>query len=166
MLRQYGAEHYDLPLLNSAHFFLRVDNESVFTDAINGVKAKLKAEGAPIDIVNYYGGGDGGTDDLLPKDDVDIELHQIYVESGAAREHIKSLIADFPNYSEGGIDAIGEAHQTTQVIDMSALAADTEAAEWVALGHTNPVRLSSLSPSLLWFGCQNCGDGRAGSPER
>lgn len=47
-LRQYGAEHYDHPLLNSAHFFLRVDNESVFTDAINGVKAKLKAEGAAL----------------------------------------------------------------------------------------------------------------------
>lgn len=149
VLRQYGAEHYDLPLLNSAHFFLRVDNESVFTDAINGVKAKLKAEGAPIDIVNYYGGGDGGAEDLQPKDDADVELHQIYVESGAAREHIKSLIADFPNYSEGGLDAIGEAHQTTQVIDMTALAADNGAAEWVAQGHTNPVRLRWLVTTAI-----------------
>ena len=31
VLRQYGATHYENPLLNSAHFFLRVDNQSVFT---------------------------------------------------------------------------------------------------------------------------------------
>ena len=30
VLRQYGAVHYGGPLLDSAHFFLRVDKESVF----------------------------------------------------------------------------------------------------------------------------------------
>lgn len=149
VLRQYGAEHYDLPLLNSAHFFLRVDNESVFTDAINGVKAKLKAEGAPIDIVNYYGSGDGGADDLLPKEDVNVQLHQIYVESAAARERIKDLVSDFPNYVEGSIDTLGQAHQTTQVIDMTALATDAGVAEWVAEGHTNPVRLRWLVTTAI-----------------
>jgi type III restriction enzyme len=144
VLRQYGAEHYDSPLLNSAHFFLRVDNESVFTEAINGVKAKLKAEGAPIDIVNYYGGGRGGSEDLLPKEDVQVELHQIYVESEAARDRIKDLISDFPNYSEGSNDTLGQAHQATQVIDMSSLGSDAKEAEWVAKGHTNPVRLRWL----------------------
>lgn len=149
VLRQYGAEHYDLPLLNSAHFFLRVDNESVFTDAINGVKAKLKAEGAPIDIVNYYGGGDGGADDLVPKEDVEVELHQIYVESAAARERIKDLVSDFPNYVEGSVDTLGQAHQTTQVLDMTALGTDADAAEWVAGGHTNPVRLRWLVTTAI-----------------
>jgi type III restriction enzyme len=143
VLRQYGAEHYDLPILNSAHFFLRVDNERVFTDAINGVKAKLKAEGAPIDIVNFYGGGNGGAQDLLPKDDVEVTLCQVHVESSAARQRIMELVADFPNYVEGSEDTVGQAYQTTQVIDMTALSSD-EAAEWVAKGHTNPVRLRWL----------------------
>lgn len=148
VLRQYGAEHYDLPLLNSAHFFLRVDNESVFTDAINGVKAKLKAEGAPIDIVNFYGGGDGGASDLLPKEDVDVTLCQVHVESTAARQHIKDMVSDFPNYTEGTVDTMGQAYQTTQVIDMTALGADGTA-EWVAQGHTNPVRLRWLVTSAV-----------------
>lgn len=148
VLRQYGAEHYDLPLLNSAHFFLRVDNESVFTDAINSVKAKLQAEGAPIEIVNYYGGGGGGTQDLMPRDDVDVTLCQVHVESTAARQHIKELVADFPNYTEGSEDAVGQAYQTTQVIDMTALNSD-EPAEWVAQGHTNPVRLRWLVTSAV-----------------
>lgn len=143
VLRQYGAEHYDLPILNSAHFFLRVDNESVFTDAINGVKAKLKAEGAPIDIVNFYGGGDTGAQDLLPSDDADVTLCQVHVESSAACQRIKELVADFPNYIEGSEDALGQAYQTTQVVDITALSLD-DAAEWVAQGHTNPVRLRWL----------------------
>jgi hypothetical protein len=29
--RPYGATHHENPLLNNAHFFLRVDNKSVFT---------------------------------------------------------------------------------------------------------------------------------------
>lgn len=148
VLRQYGAEHYDLPLLNSAHFFLRVDNESVFTDAINGVKAKLKAEGAPIDIVNFYGGGDSGAKDLLPKDDVEVTLCHVHVESGGARQRIKELIADFPNYIVDSEDTVGQAYQTTQVIDMTALSSDT-AAEWIAQGHTNPVRLRWLVTTAI-----------------
>ena len=42
---------------NSAHFSLRADSQSVFTAAIDGVKAKLKAEGAPIEIIDNFGGG-------------------------------------------------------------------------------------------------------------
>ena len=44
VLRQYGATHYDNPLLNSAHFFLRVDKQSVFTETIQKVKTKLQSE--------------------------------------------------------------------------------------------------------------------------
>ncbi|MBW8458755.1 MAG: DEAD/DEAH box helicase family protein [Thiobacillus sp.] len=143
-LRQYGAEHYDHPLLNSAHFFLRVDNESVFTDAINGVKAKLKAEGAPIDIVNYYGGGDGGSDDLSPKDDVEATLHHIYVDSEDARNQIASIINTFPTFVKGSQDTLGQAHQTTHVINMTELAKEGGNVEWTAEGHTNPVRLRWL----------------------
>lgn len=143
-LRQYGAEHYDHPLLNSAHFFLRVDNESVFTDAINGVKAKLKAEGAPIDIVNYYGGGDGGSDDLSPKDEVEAPLHHIYVDSEEARNQISSIINTFPTFVEGSQDTLGQAHQATQVINITELAKEGGNVEWTAEGHTNPVRLRWL----------------------
>lgn len=144
VLRQYGAEHYDSPLLNSAHFFLRVDNESVFSEAIEGVKAKLKAEGAPIDIVSYYGSGTAGADDLLPKEGVQVELHQVYVESAAARERIDELITDFHHYMEGAVDTVGQARQTTQVIDMASVDADSGVTEWVTEGNTNPVRLRWL----------------------
>lgn len=149
VLRQYGGKHYENPLLNSAHFFLRVDNQSVFTEAINGVKAKLKAEGAPIDIVDYYGNGSGGADDLSQKDGVDVSLHHIYVDSEAARERIGELVADFPTFTEGSPDTLGQAHTATQIVDMTELGKDAEAAEWKAGGHTNPVRLRWLVNTAL-----------------
>ncbi len=144
VLRQYGAEHYDTPILNSAHFFLRVDNERVFADAIKGVKAKLKAEGAPIDIVDHFGRGKEGAEDLSPEEDVDVSLHHIYVDSEAARERIAELVAHFPTYSESSPDTYGQAHRTTQVIDMIEPGKEGGAAEWRENGHTNRVRLRWL----------------------
>ena len=143
-LRQYGAEHYENPLLNSAHFFLRVDNQSVFTEAINGVKEKLKAEGAPIEIVDYFGSGGDGADDLLPKEGMAVSLHHIFVNSEAARERIGEHIADFPTFTEGTPDTLGQAHTATQIIEITELDKDEGATEWKADGHTNPVRLRWL----------------------
>lgn len=141
VLRQYGAEHYETPLLNSAHFFLRVDSERVFTDAINGVKAKLKAEGAPIEISNYYGGGDGGADDLSPKDEANVALHHIHVESGPAGERIAEIVAEFPTFIENTANTFGQAHRTTHIVDVTAPGTEVEVPDWLANGHTNPVRL-------------------------
>lgn len=149
VLRQYGAEHYDNPLLNSAHFFLRVDKQSVFTEAIKGVKAKLQAEGAPIEIVDYFGGSSNGADDLSPKDDVNAPLHHIHVDSESARERIGEIVAEFPTFTEGGPDTLGQAHTVTQVVDMSEPAKDGGAAEWKEDGHTNPVRLRWLINTAL-----------------
>ncbi|MFD2274775.1 hypothetical protein ACFS07_36400 [Undibacterium arcticum] len=98
VLRQYDAKHYENPLLNSAHFFsFAWTNRAFFTEAISGVKAKLKAEGAPIEIVENFGGGNAGADDLHPKEDVQVNLHHIYVDSEAARERIAEIIGDFSN---------------------------------------------------------------------
>ena len=148
-LRQYGAEHYDSPLLNSAHFFLRVDNKSVFTEAIKGIKAKLQAEGAPIEIVDYFGGGNAGADDLSPKEGVNVSLHEIYANSDAARERIGELVSDFPNFVEGSPDTLGQAHTATQVVDITEPGRDAGSAEWKADGHTNPVRLRWLVNTAL-----------------
>ncbi len=68
VLRQFDATHYDDPVLNTAHFFVRVDRESVFTDTIEKVKAKLKAEGAPLSITGNFGGAGPGSEDQEPRD--------------------------------------------------------------------------------------------------
>src|SRR6185312_10911946 len=97
----YGAEHYENPLLNSAHFFLRVDKQSVFSDAILKVKEKLRSQGAPIEISGNFGASATVADDLQPKEDVSVELHHIFVDSDAATKVVASLLDQFPTFVEG-----------------------------------------------------------------
>lgn len=149
VLRQYGAEHYENPLLNSAHFFLRVDSQSVFTTAIQKVKAKLQSEGAPIEITANFGSGSGGAEDVQPKDGMIVELHDIFVDSDAARERIGEIISEFPQFSEGDVNTMGEAHTTTQIINLEELTEEAGAAEWKSDGHTNPVRLRWLTKTAI-----------------
>lgn len=144
VLRQYGAKHYDIPLLNSAHFFIRVDNQSVFSEAIKAVKAKLQAEGAPIEIIDNFGGSGGGAEDLHPKEGIVTPLHHVHVNAEAACERIAEICADFPTYIEGSPDAVGQAHTASQIVDLEALGTEGGSADWKEDGHTNPVRLRWL----------------------
>ncbi len=144
VLRQYDAKHYTSPLLNAAHFFLRVDNRNVFSQAIGQVRAKLTAEGAPIEIIENFGGANTGADDLQPKDDHEVALHHIYVDSDAARERIVEIIDEFPTFAEGSVDTLGQAHTTSQVVELTEPDKDEGAIEWKLDGHTNPVRLRWL----------------------
>jgi type III restriction enzyme len=144
VLRQYGATHYENPLLNSAHFFLRVDSQSVFASTIDKVKAKLKSEGAPIEISANFGRSGSTAEDVHTKDDVEVELHHIFVDSEAARLRISEIIDEFPFVAEGDANALGTAHTTTQLVDLTKLGKDEGSVEWKTDGYTNPVRLRWL----------------------
>lgn len=96
VLRQYDATHYDNPLLNSAHFFLRVDNQSVFMQAIGDVKRKLQSEGVPIEITENFSSKSGGAEDIEPRAGVTVTLHDIFVDSSTAERHIVEIVNDFP----------------------------------------------------------------------
>lgn len=143
VLRQYDATHYDSPLLNSAHFFLRVDKKNVFSESIEAVRAKLQESGAAIEIVHSYGGGEGGAEDLNPKDDVSVVLHQVHADADDAVEAIAKLVSQFPTFKEGEIDTQGDAHRKTEMVDISDLA-KTGDQDWTAAGHANRVRLRWL----------------------
>jgi type III restriction enzyme len=149
VLRQYGATHYDNPLLNSAHFFLRVDSQSVFVEAIGAVKAKLQAEGAPIEIVDNFSGSGAAAEDLKPKEGVAAPLCCVNVDAEAACERIAEIVAEFPTFTEGSVDTFGQAHVASQVVDLKDLAAEGGAPTWTAEGHTNPVRLRWLVNTAL-----------------
>jgi type III restriction enzyme len=141
VLRQPGARHYENPLLNSAHFFLRVDKRTVFEEAISAVKAKLQNEGAPIEIVGNFGGKSGGAEDIWPKADIDVELCHVNANAEAACERIADLVAEFPTFVEGSVDTVGQAHSATELVDLKSLDNDGGQTEWIVTGNTNPVRL-------------------------
>ena len=101
------------------------------------VKAKLQSEGAPIEISAHFGAASSGADDLKPKDDVSVELHDIFVDSDAARDRIVEIINEFPAFTEGDVNTLGTAHTTTQIVDLQELGKDAETVEWKLDGHTN-----------------------------
>lgn len=148
VLRQYDAKHYDSPLLNSAHFFLRVDKKNVFTESIEAVRAKLQESGAAIEIVQTYGGGDGGSEDLNPKEGVSVVLHQVHADADDALGAIAQLVVQFPTFNEGQIDTLGDAHSKSETVDISNLAKEN-GQDWTASGHANRVRLRWLVSNAI-----------------
>lgn len=148
VLRQYDAKHYDSPLLNSAHFFLRVDKKNVFTESIEAVRAKLQESGAPVEIVQNYGASDGGFEDLQPKEDVSVQLHQIHADADDAVAAITQLTKQFITFEEGGPDTEGEAHRKTETVDISDLG-KTADQDWTVNGHANRVRLRWLVANAI-----------------
>lgn len=147
VLRQYGAEHYDNALLNTAHFFVRVDRENVFTETIDRVKAKLKAEGAPLSISDNFGGAGAGSEDQEPRD-LGVNLHHIFVDSEAARTRLAELIEDFPTFAEGDANTLAGAKGASTVIDVIGENI-SQPVQWQEGGNTNPVRLRWLVSTAM-----------------
>ena len=148
VLRQYGATHYDNALLNTAHFFVRVDRESVFTDTIEKVKTKLKAEGAPLSITGNFGGAGSGSEDQSPRDLKGVALHHIFVDSEAARARITELIEEFPSFTEGDANTVAGAKGTSTVIEVVG-EGTPQPVQWEEAGNTNPVRLRWLVSTAM-----------------
>lgn len=146
VLRQYDAKHYDSPLLNSAHFFLRVDKENVFSEAVAAVKEKLQSDGTVIEIVANYGNKDGGADDLSPKSAAlrKAVLHHVNKDAHGALASIDALVARFPTIDEASTDAIGQAYSAQEVVDLEHLDAPSSPVGWKPDGQTNRVRLRWL----------------------
>lgn len=140
VLRQFGAQHYDNPLLNSAHFFLRVDKKTVFEESIAAVKAKLQQEGAPFEIIANYGSAAGGAIDINPKD-VAADLCIVHANGEAACERIAEIVSEFTTYVEGSVDTIAQAHAATALIELDNPDGEGLQTQWIATGTTNPVRL-------------------------
>lgn len=150
VLRQYGALHYDNPLLNSAHFFLRVDKQSVFAEAIGKVKTKLQTEGAPIEITsNFSSNLSSASESLIPKEEASVLLHHIFVDSSPAEPYVAELISDFPVFIEGDANSVSEAHTATQVVELLEPGKETGEVVWKPSGHTNPVRLRWLTTTAI-----------------
>jgi type III restriction enzyme len=145
VLRQPNATHYDSELLNAAHFFLRVDNKSVFTQALEQVKAKLDQDGAPIAISSSFATGNApGAIEVLPRANTVAPLHSIYVQKEDALLAVGDMLKVFPTYREGSPDTVGKAETASTILQVDGKASDNSLVHWQEGGPTNPVRLRWL----------------------
>ena len=149
-LRQYGATHHNSQALNSAHFFVRVDDQSVFANAIEAVKAKLLQDGSPIEIVSSFGKSGASTLDSAPKDGVEAKLCVINADAGEGTARIAELVSQFTTYASNSPDIVGVAHAASSEVNVkNPNAGGNEPLEWTPGGHTNPVRLRWLVNTAL-----------------
>lgn len=104
VLRQPGAEHYSMERLNSAHFFVRVDRNSVFNHTIEEVRKELQTGPGGLRIL-VTNPGKEKPQDYKPK--VDISVPMTALDPSAASEKVLQLFADFTDYRGDKVNTQG-----------------------------------------------------------
>lgn len=146
VLRQPAAVHYDSALLNSAHFFVRVDNQSVFSDTIKNIRDKLQREGSPIQLTESFSpNGGSNIEEILPREDFDFLIHEIFIDKKLAQASIQnSILNRFPLFREDDALSQGEADVANQTIDILDGTASIPVINWTKSGNSNSVRVRWL----------------------
>lgn len=105
VLRQPGAEHYSDDILNTAHFFVRVDARGVFREIVDKVRDRLSKDNVPINVRTRQAGRSDGTQLLTPKKERTGPV--ITADPTDALEPIKALVDGLSDYSGGGPNTRG-----------------------------------------------------------
>ena len=103
VLRQPGATHYSSDLLNTAHFYVRVDRKEVFSTVVSEVEKELGA-GSGIQLTVSRPGNRG----LVPyAPRVQVEVPQTGIDARRAVPLIESKMASAPDFRDGGANVRG-----------------------------------------------------------
>lgn len=96
VLRQPGACHYPDPLLNTAHFYIRVDDKQAFPQILQTVRRKL---GSEIPEINIDGYSDIRERFRIKKDPRSIlTIPQVHIDSDSVTKDIKKIINNMHDY--------------------------------------------------------------------
>nr|WP_294552939.1 hypothetical protein [uncultured Rhodopila sp.] len=96
VLRQPGAEHYADPDLNTASFFIRVDDKQEFPRILKSVRAKLGAEMPDVCIEGYTDASARKRSVQLPKKPMTVpQIHIDMSEATSAMQQAMAGIIDF-----------------------------------------------------------------------
>jgi type III restriction enzyme len=106
VLRQPGAQHYADPDLNTAEFFVRMDDRQAFAEILKLVQQKLASEAPETKLTAYVGkGGRAGTR-LEPKESR--TLPSVHADSEEAIEPIAEAVAALRDYRRDDVYTVGE----------------------------------------------------------
>lgn len=105
VLRQPGATRYPSDLLNTAHFFVRVDRNDVFSQVIAEVENELGNEPGGIRIA-VSAPGSPSVESYLPR--FDVQIPETGIESSHALQRVQDLMSGFPNFRDDSKNTKGE----------------------------------------------------------
>lgn len=120
VLRQPGAKHYESPCLNVARFFLRVDKEGVFQDAIDTVTARLQQEGADILVTRSFSekAHQAIVEGPRPEKVAEALLGRVYIDASDAMAAVQHDLAELAQVDAGSSYLKGQAHRTRIVVSV------------------------------------------------
>ena len=136
VLRQPQAQHYPDPSLNTAHFYIRTDEKSVFEDVLREVRSKIGAEAPEINLT-VFTGGTGGTEKLATPPRKVRQLPEVSIDALHAKKPIRNILALLQDYRNDGINTVGKGGriQILQTVGVQG----KEREEWVEVEHSNRV---------------------------
>jgi type III restriction enzyme len=117
VLRQPGCRHYPDPDLNSANFFIRVDEKQVFPQILETVKRKIEADCPEVKLEGFSDSRDRARSRLEPKKK--LTTPEIHIDSDAAvsviYESIKQM-TDFRGGAKTNVIGQGEIVRTIHTV--------------------------------------------------
>ncbi|PZN81850.1 MAG: hypothetical protein DM484_07505 [Candidatus Methylumidiphilus alinenensis] len=136
VLRQPQAQHYPDPSLNTAHFFIRADERSIFDDVLREVQAKISAESPEITLTVFKGSQGAVAKTILPSRKVK-QLPEVSINAEPAMEPIRKVISSMQDYRQDRVNTVGTGGriQVLQTIGKSGGSVE----EWVDIEHSNRV---------------------------
>lgn len=139
VLRQPGARYYPDPRLNTAGFYIHVDEAGVFREILRNVQLRIAADLPGVDVRST--GGNHRTLIYLPPQ-VNMDLPVVRLKTAEAESEVSRLLNDVEDYTPDNTDALtaGRVAEVVQPIGHS------EASEivWVERGHGMPVSVEWL----------------------
>lgn len=140
VLRQPGAEHYQNPILNTAHFYIRSDERGVFDEILDDVKSQLLSEHPAISLSIKKDGRSRILEKVMP--DPPRTVPMVGILSANAKDPISAIIAKMMNFSAGGENTVG---QGSRMLVLQEIGAGSETTyDWVEVEHSNRVTARSI----------------------
>lgn len=140
VLRQPGAEHYNDPILNTAHFHIRTDEKGVFDDILRDIRKDLASEHPSIALVVKDEKTRGKRDRIDPEPPRTVPT--VGIESSRALDPISRIVKSIMDFRTDAQNTVGQGSRM-QVLQKVGEDSDAQY-EWVDVDHSSRVTARSV----------------------
>lgn len=113
VLRQPGAKHYADPDLNTANFYIRIDDRQEFPRILEVVRRKIAAEVPEVKLEGYNDGRDRNRGRLDPRETLIIP--EIHIDADDALESLQLVVNKIHDYNSDAVNVLGPGELTRVV---------------------------------------------------
>jgi len=135
VLRQPGARHYTDPILNTAHFYIRTDEQGVFESILKDVQQQLVSEHPAVELTVRPADRRADSNRELPSKARTVPTTAIY--SGEAIDPVRKVVQRMMDFRKGGENTVGQGSRAHVLQEIGTGAGAHY--EWIEVKHSNRV---------------------------